>query len=63
MDKWSEMFLKISMRLVSTEVLIIAAVFALSWGSDHVQLAIGGLLGYLTKEAVDVVTERTVVSD
>jgi hypothetical protein len=63
MEKFAEIFLKVSMRLVSTEVLIIAAVFALSWGTEHIQLAIGGLLGYLAKEAVDVVTERPVVSD
>ncbi len=61
-SNWTEIFLKISMRIVSTEVLIIAAVFALSWGTEHIQLAIGGLLGYLAKEAVDVITEPTVVS-
>jgi len=53
--KLSELLLKISMRLLSTEVLIIVSVVALAWSGEYDQLAIGGLLGYLTKEAVDAV--------
>jgi hypothetical protein len=53
----NEILLKISMRLLSTEVLIIGSVVALAWGTEHVQLALGGLLGYMAKEVKDAFSQ------
>lgn len=57
MTNLNDVLLKLSMRLMSTEVLIIGSVVALAWGTEHVQLAIGGLLGYLAKETVDAIND------
>jgi len=54
----NEIILKISMRIMSSEVLIIMGIILLSWGTEYRQLGIGALAGFLTKEAVDTVKSK-----
>ena len=51
---WQDIVLQMFMRLTSPETLIIVVVAGLCYGTEHIQLAVGGLLGFLTKEAVDI---------